>query len=672
MRTITTLLLALALMTAGFDVSAKNYSHKEARPSASDHTWYGFDYNFNIGDDGYLSGTNTFTIVYNSAPTKWHNTGYYGEGILRMYTGHETLTITVLPGDKNYKYVLSADVVEWQWDTHLLKWVKRRNMPTNGTRTFIVKNWMLSGSFEIPTIASVSGVKFICGNAVDGVIPDNSSLSWKVFDYTTNTPQTGLSLKSKGDSIKINVLKYLEDVEKIDVSGNNGLARFGTDKFGVCVELAFPYLKGQYVTNILDAVASKIHDPAVSKCLKKYSFITLPELYYDNYIDPYAPVTTILPNGHKLVKTLQPNNQVFTLETWEDDGYSYSIKDEGVSNPPTIGTKTVDGKKFIHVIGTDRYDKYEEKGFFDKGKYHLTYIHRKGHNNPIKYEIDRTPYESDGYCIISDAEGKKYAVAKEDSEKHTYYSLSIPSVYTNKEFEYFIFKEEGKDGTITVSANNTSLLSSQAKEFIRFASHPFIQEKYKPGYKIIQVTMDSDGNVILSRPVRKDWQTPEYYKSLLSRFNWEAQMLALSKKPDNPLTEVATQIGMELDVPDYDVEKIEAKVIGKRTARLLKKLESLLNQKVNQKGDTKIGPDGRPYQDIWPNSVKRAFLKDNRWNDFKKAWVSRITKKGDSVTVWITTVNDKGAEKTTEMRLQDNVPIDEHSIIWIHTAQFAK
>lgn len=149
-------------------------------------------------------------------------------------------------------------------------------------------------------------------------------------------------------------------------------------------------------------------------------------------------------------------------------------------------------------------------------------------------------------------------------------------------------------------------------------------------------------------------------------------MLALSKKSDNPLTETAALIGMELDVPDYDVEKVETKVVGKRTTRLLKKLISLLNQKVNQKGATKIGPDGRPYQDIWPNSVKRAFLKDNRWNDFKKAWVSRIAKNGNSVTVWITTINDNGIENVTEMKLQDNVPVDEHSSIWIHTAQLAK
>ena len=671
MRTIITLFLALAIMSVGSNVNAKNYTHKDARPSASDHTWSGYDYDFNIGEDGYLSGTNTFSIVYNSAPTKWKNSGYYGEGI-RMYTGHETLTITVLPGEKNYKYVLSTDVVEWQWDTHLLKWMKRRSMPTNGTRTFIVKNWMLSGSFEVPTIAAATGVNFMCGNSVDGVIPDKSSLYWKVYDYSQNAPQTGLTLQSEGDSIKIDVIKYLEEVEKRDISGNNGLGRFEMSQFGPCIELAFPYIKGQYVNNILDAVASKASDPAVSKCLKKYTFIQLPDLYYDNYIDPYAPVTTNLPNGHKLVKTLQPNQSVFTLETWEEDGYCYSIKYEGIANPPTIGTKTVDGKKFIHVIRTDRYDNYEEKGFYNNGKYYLTYIDRKERNNPIKYEIDWTPYETDGYCIILDFEGKKYAVSKEDSERHTYYSLSIPSSYTNKELEYYIFKEEAKDGTITVSANNAPLLSSQAKEFIRFASHPYIQEKYKPAYKILKVTMDSDGKVILVRPNREDWQTPEYYNSLLTRFNWEAKMLALSKKSDNPLTEVAAQIGMELDVPDYDVEKIEAKVIGKRTTRLLKKLESLLNQKINKKGATKIGSDGRPYQDIWPNSVKRAFLKDNRWNDFKKAWVSRIAKNGNSVTVWITTINDNGVEKVSEMRLQDNVPIDEHSIIWIHTAQLAK
>lgn len=149
-------------------------------------------------------------------------------------------------------------------------------------------------------------------------------------------------------------------------------------------------------------------------------------------------------------------------------------------------------------------------------------------------------------------------------------------------------------------------------------------------------------------------------------------MLALSKKPDNPLTEAATLIGMELDIPDYDVENIEAKVVGKRAQRLLKKLTSLLNQKLDQKAPTKIGADGRPYQDIWPNSVKRTFLKDNRWNDFKKAWVSRIAKKGRDVTVWITTEGKEGVIDVTEMRLQDNVPIDEYGIIWIHTAQLSK
>lgn len=670
MKTITTLLFALAIIVAGSDVNAKNYSYKAMRPSASDHTWFGYDYSFNIDENGYLSGTNTFSKVYNQVPTKWHNTGYYGEGI-RMYTGYETLTITVLPGNKSYKYVLSTNVVEWQWDTHLLKWVKRRDMPTNGTRTFIVSNWILSGPFEVPTISSATGVNFVCGNSIDGAIPDNSSLSWKVYDYSKNMPQQGLTFKSEGDSLRISIVKYLEDIEKIDLSGNNGLGRFGMDQFGACVELSFPYIKGLHENNILTVVASMTHDLSVHKCLKKYSSISLPDLYYDKYVDPYAPVTTILPNGHKLVKTLQPNQHVYTLETWEDDGYTYTKKYEG-KEEPTIGKKTIDGKLFLHVISTDHYNNYEEKGFYDGGKYYITYINRKEYNNPIEYEIDWTPYEFEGFYIISDAESKKYAVTQEDSVRQPYLCLSISSSYTNKDFKNYIFKEESTDGSITVSVNNKTSLSPMAKEFIRFASHPFIREKYKSRYIITKITMDSNGNVVLSKPQKDIWQSPDYYKSLLDRYNWEAQMLALSKKPDNPLTETASLIGMELDIPDYDVEKIDAKIIGKQTTRLLKKLTSLLNQKVNQKGATKIGSDGRPYQDIWPNSVKRAFLKDDRWNDFKKAWVSRVAKNGDAVTVWIATINDKGVEKVTKMRLKDNVPIDEHSIIWIHTAQLAK
>ncbi len=663
MRTITTLLFTLALTVITiFDVSAKNYSHRATRPAASDHTWFGYDYNFNIDENGYLSGTNTFSKVYNSTPTKWHNTGYYGEGI-RMYTGYETLTITVLPGNHNYKYVLSTDVVEWQWDTHQLKWVKRRNMPTNGVRSFILKNWLLSGPFEIPSIVSPSGVKFICGNSVNGTIPENSSLSWKVYDYSENTPQNGMVCKSEGDSVRINIIQYLENVKNVDLYGNNGFGRFGTDESSACIELRFPYIQGLDGLSILDEIAYKGQD------LKKYFFISLPDLYYDNYVDPYAPVTTILPNGHKLVKTLQPNQSIHTLETWEENGYFYTKKYEG-HEEPTVGKKTIDGKNFIHVI--DSINGYEEKGFFENGKYRLTRIDQKDRNSPIKYDIDWTLYNSEGYYIIADSDGKKYAIAQEDSTFHTYLNLSIQSPYLKKSFDNYIFKEESKNGTTTMSASNTAALSQQAKEFIKFASHPYIRNKYKSKYSINTINMDANGNVILVKPQKEIWQTPEYYNSIRDRYNWEAQMLALSKKPDNPLTEAATLIGMELDIPDYDVENIEAKVVGKRAQRLLKKLTSLLNQKLDQKAPTKIGADGRPYQDIWPNSVKRTFLKDNRWNDFKKAWVSRIAKKGRDVTVWITTEGKEGVIDVTEMRLQDNVPIDEYGIIWIHTAQLSK
>lgn len=645
MKTILKLLITLSLaINTGIDANSKNYSHKATRPSASDHTWSGYDYDFNMDENGSLSGTNTFSRVYNTTPPKWHNQGYYGEG-LRMYTGYETLIITILPGDRNYKYTLTTSVVEWQWDTHQLKWVKRRNMPTNGTRSFTVKGCILSGQFEVPTISSASGVNFVCGNSVDGIIPDNGTLSWKIYNYSDSNPKEGMTIKSEGDSIRINAVTYLEDVKKIDLSGNyHGLGRFGQDKFGVYVKLAFPFIKGLYEDDILGAVASLT---GMHK-LEKYSLITLPDLYNDNYIDPYEPVTTILDNGHKLVSTLQPNGvSVNTVESWEEDGYSYTKITESSIEKPTIGKKIVDGKTYIHVISINKYDKYEERGFFDKGRYFLTSINTKEYGNPVIYEIDWSPFNSEGYYIISDSEGKMYAVEQKDSIGHTYSYTSVPSYYQNKNFESHIFKTVSNDNITTVSSSNVDALSDQAKEFIRFATHPYIKRNYN--YSVGSISMDSEGNVVDG-----------------------GKMFELSKKPNNPLNEIASLIDMELDIPDYDVEKIDAKVIGKKTTRLLKKLTSFLNQKLNQKAPTKIGADGRPYLDIWPNSVKRAFLKDNRWADFKKAWVSRVLKNGRSMTVWITTVNDKGIEKITAMRLQDNVPVDEYSTVWIHTAKLSK
>lgn len=657
MRTLTSILLVFALIGISVNrADAKNYTSKAERPSASDHTWWGYDYNFNLDENRQLTGSNTFSKVYNTAPTKWHNTGYYGEGI-SMFTGSETLTITVLPGDFNYTYTINTEVTEWLWDTHQLKWVKRRDLPTNGIRTFTIKDGMLYGPFEFPIAASPFGVHYLKGNAVDGVIPNGDALSWKIFDYSTNVPVTDTRIKSVGDTVRINVETYMADVLKEELTG-----QYGSDENGTWVKLRFPVVGDNH--DLLAMIGSRA---GVGSALEPYALITLPDVFYDAYVDPYVPVTSILPNGHTLITTKQHNQQVHTLETWEENGFSYSKEYDG-SEQPAIGIKNEDGKKFIHLIDKD----CEEKGFFNNGSYFLTYLTKNEGLSRRKYEIDWTPFEAEGYYIISDSEGKKYAVIEEDSNRPSLCNLVIPSSYTKQDTEHRIFKEETADGNRTYSIGYTAALSEQAKEFLKFISHPYIKDKYGPTYGITQITMDSSGNVIFVRPEKEVWETPEQYKSKLDRHNWLARMLSMSKKPDNPLIETANLIGMELNIPDYDTEKIDAKVVGKRTSRLLKKLESLLSEKVNQRAETKIGLDGKPYQDLWPNSVKRAFLKDNRWADFKKVWVSRIVKDGTKVTVYVTTVTDEGRETVTEMTLQDNVPIDEYSTVWIHTAKFTK
>lgn len=657
MRTLTSFLLVCAVIgTSVNNADAKNYTSKAERPAASDHTWWGYDYNFNLDENRQLTGTNTFSKVYNTSPTKWHNTGYYGEGV-SMFTGSETLTITVLPGESNYKYTIDTELTEWSWDTHQLKWVKRRDLPTNGVRTFMVKDGMLNGPFEIPVAASPFGVHYLKGNAVNGVIPNGAGISWKVFDYSTNAPVTNTHIKSVGDTVRLNVETYMADVLKEELTG-----QYGSDENDTWVRLRFPVVGDNH--DLLAMIGSQA---GVGSALESYSIITLPEVFYDAYVDPYAPVTSILPNGHTLITTKQHNQQVHTLETWEENGYSYSKEYNG-SEQPTIGIKNADGKKFIHLIDKD----CEEKGFFNKGCYFIIYLDKKEGRSRLNLEIDWTPFEAEGYYIISNMEGKKYAVIEEDSNRPSFYNLVIPSTYTKRDTEHRIFKEEAANGNETYSVDYTAALSEQAKDFLKFISHPYIKNKYGPAYEITQITMDSSGNVIFVRPEKEVWESPEQYKSKLNRHNWLARMLSMSKKPDNPLVETADLIDMELNIPDYDIEKIDAKVVGKRTSRLLKKLESLLNEKINQRAEIKIGPDGKSYQDLWPNSVKRVFLKDNRRADFKKAWVSRIVKDGTKVTVFITTVTDKGRETVTEMKLQDNVPIDEYSTVWIHTAKFTK
>lgn len=54
MRKLSSMLLALTfVIISGMYADAKNYTRKAERPGASDHTWSGCDYDFNIDENGY-------------------------------------------------------------------------------------------------------------------------------------------------------------------------------------------------------------------------------------------------------------------------------------------------------------------------------------------------------------------------------------------------------------------------------------------------------------------------------------------------------------------------------------------------------------------------------------------------------------------------------------------
>ena len=153
-------------------------------------------------------------------------------------------------------------------------------------------------------------------------------------------------------------------------------------------------------------------------------------------------------------------------------------------------------------------------------------------------------------------------------------------------------------------------------------------------------------------------------------------MLNKSRSINNPLNKLAALIDMELDIPDYDTSKPEAKVVGKRTAKLLKKLCSMLKEK-NHKGDgvTKLDSNGIQYQDyenIWPNKAKKIVTEENRWTEYKKVSVERISKKGNKVTVVINLLTEDDNTDTVTMQLENNIPVDKYVWVWESVALSVK
>lgn len=649
--------------------SAETYTRKANRGGASDHNWSDYEYSFTLDGDDRLTGTNTFSLVYNDKPTRWHNLDYYGEGII-MLTGHETLTITRLPGENNYKYTLTTDVTRWQWDTHLLKWVKSSNDPTNGTRSFTLKNWMLDGRFDIPVLQGTLVADFLCGNSVNGVIPNGEAMSWKQYNYDGNSPRIFFEAKSVGDEQRINFETYME-AEHPELDNWNRYGVFGSCSKGTRVEMKFP-MTDSYLhhVNLLQIVGDMT---GCVKALDRYRWILLPELYKDDYVyvDPYEPVTEVLPDGRTKTTTLQHDGTEHIEYTWiDDEGYSCRELFDGDIHP-TTGIKTVGDTTFVHYDYSLHRDKKVERSYIVNGEYFPTYIEDASNDEPVNTYYICWSEKDKGTAAVSHSHGTNIAQASRDqlyitkTESDAIVSidtLTLRSHYYGRNYTYYVLKKVDKDGYKTVHYSNVDELSPEAQTFVEFVQHPYIQHKYPSNFTLGNITMTPEGKihagkkhaVAQNRQVR---QTASTYDE------WILKMQSLCNQTNNPIKVMQNTIAMDLSVPDYDIDRVSDKVVGKRAAALIKTLVSNLNKKL-KKGETKVDSRGNSYLDIWPNDIKKEFMHENRTEDFEKAWVSRMVKQGDVVKVYVTTVNDRSVEKVTELILKDNCPMDEYSRLW--------
>lgn len=699
------LIVLFSVECMGFQVSAKHYSHKATRPAASDHKWEGYDYDFNLDENGRLMGTNTFSLVYNSAPPRWYNDGYGLVNPKFTYTGSETLTITVKsPGNRTYTF--KTNVTEWVWDTHLLKWVKRRDMPYNGTRTVNIVDYCAEGSFEFPVAADVLNQWFVSGIGKNGMVPSGSKIVWKLCEDNKITVSKE-AIVSEGNTEIINIETYIHDV--LHRESMPGIMIEGSND-RTYMEFCFPISSQHHdILRFCSAAEGKTYNE-----LEPYKYIYLPNVYYDNYVSPYAPVETIESNGHKRVTTLQPNGAKHYVETWTENGYEYTLREEG-TREPIIGIKKEDDKTFIHFIGTAQQ---EEHGYIKGDKYYLTSYKEKSPRSIYdKVEIDWSPLESDGYYVISDYEGNKYYAWNQVSDTTlTFAPFEIKSRY--KPEIYFggnqIFKRVDKDGNTTVRANNKQELSPQAQLFIERSENPIFIRKFKfnDGKDLIAlaksisekvnkqrwtysmeqdlinggfdfyspatielITYMTDGRVKLpTNPFKltpKDYmkddlfeiaESEDYFNGMTLSANDAALVKRITENWGNYIKsnnnkkfwdEVASQIGMELNVPDYDMTKINSKQTGKRTEKILKELSKRLTEK----------PDN-PQK--WVNRIAQVYGQDEEKPvQYKKAEISHIVKKGTEIWITVTTTSITGDIKNVTLHLKDNIPDDKYATLWL-------
>ena len=646
---------------------AKNYTREAPRPTASDHKWQGYDYNFNLDESGELTGTNTFTLAYNAAPPKWYNDGYGLVNPKFTYTGYETLTITVDPGDFNYTYTLKTAVSRWVWDTHLLKWVRDMEMPYNGTRTFKIRDGVVSGNFEFPVSfdLTMSGW-LIFGSATDGLFPSDGKIGWKYYDIPEHTNSICKDeIKPDGNETRINIETYAKDVLKAKQPYGTEL---GSDETGTYAVMRFPFTSERH--DILTQIAFAA---GIGHGLESYARITLPDVYYDKYVDPYAPVTKMLPNGHKLVTTLQPSGHYDKEETWSENGYDYTKKTVEGNDRPAVGRKKEGNRSYIHYIDGDRG--VEEKGYEENGVYYMTKLKKTG-GMSCDVDIDWSMLASDGHYVLSDNEyrAEYYCLPEADGPQHVF-SHEVKSEISNKVLGEYVVKEIDENGNTWVLTANTAALSPQAVRMLKEDTHPYlltlfrqadpeITKRYEPRTAYM-IGMKPDGSVAGERFKARDLTGREKYE--YDDYDKKWNHFYADARRRNVLAEMAQLVSMELDVPDYDIEKVDARVTGKRTAALLKTLCSLLKQKNNNKAP-KVGE----RHDFWPNNAKKAFTRGDRFVNFKKVEIARIVKKGGRVAVTVRTTDAKGAEKDTELLLEDNIPVDEYGVVWYVVAKNTK
>lgn len=112
---------------------------------------------------------------------------------------------------------------------------------------------------------------------------------------------------------------------------------------------------------------------------------------------------------------------------------------------------------------------------------------------------------------------------------------------------------------------------------------------------------------------------------MLSALSISAQTTA-EQREEQKKAEYREKIGIDLSVPDYDVKKPDAKVMGWRLAKILQSLEKNYNQEANNQ---------------MLMSIRAEQIDDNRvrYVPIDKIKIQRITKVGDEITIIVKTTS---------------------------------